>query len=252
QRFAVYLNAVSPTRAASVYARRAARHLLAGRDVERVLIGAAQADEPVSEVQQRTLALVLAAGMSRRMGRPKVLLPWGAQTVLEQIVCQLRGHVHEIVIVTGAQREAVEAIAARVGAGCVHNSDYTSGEMLTSLRVGLRELIARDAVAALTVLGDQPMIRAANVRKIVRAYAQGQGGIVAPSHTMRRGHPILIDRRYWQELLDLPPGSAPRDVINHHGDDIAYVETDDSVLRDIDTPEAYQEELRRAGIVSRD
>ncbi|MCL4246922.1 MAG: putative selenium-dependent hydroxylase accessory protein YqeC [Anaerolineae bacterium] len=247
-RLAVYLNAVPPTGVARVYADRAARKLLAGRAVERVLIGSAQAHDPVDAVRRRTLAIVLAAGMSQRMGQPKVLLPWGGQTVLQRILSQLIGSVDDIIVITGAQREAVEAIAEHVGAAGVNNPDYAAGEMLSSLQVGLRALIERDAQAALVVLGDQPMMRAANVRKIVRAYAQGKGGIIAPSHAMRRGHPILVDRRYWQEILDLPPASAPRDVINRHAADSAYVETDDSVLRDIDTPAAYQEELRRAGL----
>ncbi|MCC6616830.1 MAG: putative selenium-dependent hydroxylase accessory protein YqeC [Anaerolineae bacterium] len=246
-RTAVFLNAVERESAPLVYARRIARQLLAERDVDRVLIGAAQGDDPVLEVRRRTLAIVLAAGMSRRMGQPKVLLPWGDQVVLERILSQLAGAVDESIVITGAQREPVKAIAEHFCATCVHNPDYAEGDMLSSLQVGLRALIEREAQAALVVLGDQPMIRARNVHKIVQAYAQGQTGLVAPSHHMRRGHPILIDRRYWQPILDLPPGSAPRDVINQHADDIAYVNTDDSVLRDIDTPEIYREELRRAG-----
>jgi len=247
-RTAVVLNAVPRASAALVYARRIARTLLAERSIDRVLIGAAQADDPVVEVRQRTMAIVLAAGMSRRMGQPKVLLPWGDQTVLERILSQLIGSVDETVVITGAQRQAVEALARRAGATPIHNPDYAAGEMLSSLQVGLRALIERGAAGALAVLADQPMVRARTVHHIIQAYAQTQKGLVAPSHNMRRGHPILIDRRYWQALLDLPPGSAPRDVINRHPDDIAYVDADDSVLRDIDTLEAYREELRRAGL----
>ncbi len=66
---------------------------------------------------------------------------------------------------------------------------------------------------------------------------------------MRRGHPILIDRRYWNEILDLPADGAPRDVIERHKDRIAYVNVDtDSVLRDVDTPDDYQAARRLAGL----
>jgi molybdenum cofactor cytidylyltransferase len=127
-----------------------------------------------------------------------------------------------------------------------HNPDYAAGEMLSSLQIGLTAALNQNAAGALIVLGDQPSMRQKTIRSILDAYAEGRGTIIAPSHHMRRGHPILIDCMYWQELLDLPPGSAPRDVINRHADQIGYVEADDSVLRDIDTPEAYAEERRRA------
>ena len=120
--------------------------------------------------------------------------------------------------------------------------------MLSSLQTGLSAL--DDGVSAcLVFLGDQPQISARLVHQIMTAYAGGQGGIVAPSFMNRRGHPILIDRRFWPEILDLPDGGAPRDVINAHADDITYVITeDDTILRDMDTPEEYQAALRRAGL----
>lgn len=194
-------------------------------------------------------ALVLAAGLSSRMGQPKPLLDWGGRTVLEHILLQLRaGGISDSRVITGSHADALAAVAARMGVTTVHNADYATGEMLSSLQTGLRALLDTGVSAALITLGDQPMIRAENVRAVLDAYAAGKGGIVAPSHTMRRGHPILIDRRYWQELLDLPAGSAPRDAINRHANDTAYVDADESVLGDIDTPEAYAEARAKAGL----
>jgi len=98
-------------------------------------------------------------------------------------------------------------------------------------------------------LGDQPSLQARTIHQVLTAYAEGQGEIVAPSYQMRRGHPILIDRRYWSEILALPAEGAPRDVIERHKDRIAYVNVhSDSILRDVDTPEAYRDERRRAGL----
>lgn len=241
------INQVPPDAKARGQAAEIARLALA-EGMERVLIGAVQAEDAIYEAYRRVSAIVLGAGMSARMGRSKPLLAWGDTTVIEQIIRQLQAaSVSDIVVISGAQAEAVAEAAGRAGARCVHNPDYATGEMLSSLKCGLRAL-DRDVSAALVVLGDQPSLRAINVRRVLLAYAEGRGTIIAPSHVMRRGHPILIDRRCWQEILDLPPDSAPRDVINRHGDDIAYVECDDSILRDIDTPEAYQDELRRAGL----
>ncbi|MDX2140273.1 MAG: selenium cofactor biosynthesis protein YqeC [Chloroflexota bacterium] len=243
------LNAVPPAGSARTIAQRIARLTLERTPtLERVLIGAVQTDDPIYTIERRCAALVLAAGLSSRMGRSKPLLPWGERTVLEQVIGQLRaGLVTDIHVVTGAEHEAVAVVAAGAGVAVVHNPNYAAGEMLSSLHAGLRAL-PDHVSAALVTLGDQPMIRASNVRKLLRTYAENKGGIVAPSCNMKRGHPILIDRQYWDELLVLSPGSAPRDVINRHTDDIAYVETDDSVLQDIDTPEAYAAALQRFGL----
>jgi molybdenum cofactor cytidylyltransferase len=67
---------------------------------------------------------------------------------------------------------------------------------------------------------------------------------------MRRGHPILIDRRYWPEIMALPEDGSLRTIIDHYKDRIGYVTVDtDSVLGDVDTPDEYREERRRAGLV---
>jgi molybdenum cofactor cytidylyltransferase len=197
----------------------------------------------------RIAAIVLAAGLARRMGSPKVLLPWGhSPSILDHIVAQLKAaEVDHILVVTGHEAGKVREIAARHDVEIVHNPDYATGEMLSSLKVGVRALPEKVA-AALVVLGDQPRIQPEIVQRVVQAYTEGKGSIVAPSYQMRRGHPILIDRRYWDELLALPADGAPRDLINAHADEIAYVTVDtDSVLGDVDTPEDYEEERRRAG-----
>lgn len=201
-------------------------------------------------------AVVLAAGMATRMGQSKVLLPWGeGETILDHILTELKhADVSDIVVVTGHQADAVQAIAVRHDCVAVHNPDYAVGDMLSSLKTGIRALpdsaLPNTIAATLMVLGDQPRIQAAIVRQVVSAYSAGQGEIVAPSYQMRRGHPILIDRRYWDELLALPPDGAARTVINAHADRIAYVNVEtDSVLHDVDTPQDYAEERRRAGLV---
>lgn len=205
---------------------------------------------PIHEVQRHVGAVVLAAGLSSRMGSMKVLLSWqDGKTILEHILLQLiAAKPDHICVVTGHMADAVRAIAAPLGVQVVHNPDYQQGEMLSSVKVGLSQLPAHLA-AAMIVLGDQPRIQVRTVQQVMSAYAEGVGDIIAPSYQMRRGHPILIDRRYWRELLDLPPNGAPRDVINKYAANIGYVNVNtDSILTDVDTPQAYQEERRRAGL----
>lgn len=230
-------------------ARLIASLLLRSPRVHAVAIGAMQADDPVFEVRRPVAALVLAAGLSSRMGQPKVLLPWGRETVLESILRRLyMVRLDEIVVVTGHGAERVEEVAARLGVRTAHNPHYQMGEMLSSLQTGLRALDGRYE-ACLVVLGDQPLIPGYVYARLLTAYAERQGCIIAPSYQMRRGHPILIDRRHWPALLELPPGSAPREVINAHAAEIAYVTVNtDSILADMDTPDDYAAAKRRAGL----
>ena len=213
-------------------------------------IGSTRASDPVCELQRTVGAVVLAAGMARRMGQSKVLLPWAEnRTIVEHIIRQLMlARVDPITVVTGSRAGEVRAAAERMGADSVFNAAFESGEMLSSVKAGLRAM-PDHAAAALIVLGDQPRIQPRIVDQVLMAYAEGKGEIVAPSYGMRRGHPILIDRRYWAEILALPDDGAPRDVINRYPDRVAYVTVDsDSVLRDVDTPEDYRDERRRAGL----
>jgi molybdenum cofactor cytidylyltransferase len=118
--------------------------------------------------------------------------------------------------------------------------------MLSSLQTGLRAL-TESISACLVVLGDQPMIEGHVVQRLLTAYAHGQGEIVIPTCRGERGHPVLFARRFWPELLELTSG-APRDIIRRHPDQVAEVEVEtDSILRDLDTPEQYRQERRRAG-----
>jgi len=231
-------------------ARLVARFILRSPRLSGVAIGSVRGADPVHEVQRPVGAIVLAAGMSRRMGQSKVLLPWsGRKTIIEHILEQLiLSRVDHIIVVTGHRAEDVTRLAEKLGVGVTYNPDYETGEMLSSLKVGLRAMPAHIS-AAMIVLGDQPRIQPKVISQVLMAYAEGERDIVAPSYEMRRGHPILIGRRYWPEILALPDGGAPRDVISAHQDCIAYVNVDtDSVLGDVDTPEDYSQERWRAGL----
>lgn len=232
-------------------ARRTAQMILKEPRVHSVAIGSVRRKKhPIFEVQRRVAAIVLAAGLSRRMGRSKPLLQWGKKTVIETIVERVNLlRLSDVVVVTGHESAKVNSALKKTGVRTIYNKDYATGEMLSSMKAGLNAL--DDSISAcLIFLGDQPNINARLVTEVLIAYAEGRGTIVAPSYHMRRGHPILIDRRYWQEILNLPDGSAPRDVINAYAENTAYVQArDDSVLNDMDTPEEYREALRRAGLL---
>lgn len=179
------------------------------------------------------------------MGQPKQLLPYGPHTIIEQIVTVLlQCPLAEIVVVTGHRRQDIEAKLAAWPVRAVFNPNYRQGEMLSSIQHGLAAL-KPETQAALIVLSDQPQLKSSVIRQLVEAYSAGSGRLIMPSFRMRRGHPILIDQCYWPDILALDLNQTLRTVINAHADEIHYVVVDtDSVLRDIDTPAAYQQALR--------
>jgi molybdenum cofactor cytidylyltransferase len=185
-------------------------------------------------------AIILAAGESKRMGQPKMLLPWGEATVLGQVLLVLKSAgVEDIVTVTGGFREQVEVAAREFGSRVVFNGEYARNEMLDSVQHGLRSLKAQ-AEAVLICLGDQPQVQERSVRMVRERFENGKSRLVVPSYQMRRGHPWLVARPLWEEILSMKSPQSPRDFLNAHGKEIEYVEVDNpSILQDLDTPEDY-------------
>jgi molybdenum cofactor cytidylyltransferase len=188
-------------------------------------------------------AIVLAAGASRRMGRPKLLLPWGGTSVLGQVVSVFAGAgIPEILVVTGSDRADVEAVVAGLAAMFpvrpVFNAEHDSGGMLSSIRRGI-EAVGSQGRAALIGLGDQPQVREETVRRICDAFLERGMPLVVPSFAGRRGHPWLVARPLWGELLALPGGGSARQFIAAHSDGLEHVPADQTILQDLDTPEDY-------------
>ena len=186
-------------------------------------------------------AIVLAAGQSRRMGEPKMLLPWGKLTVIEHVIITfLNAGIEDVVLITGGAHELVEEATAQYPVRRIYNNDYANGEMLSSLQCGVKEM-SDQAQAALVGLGDQPQIQERTIQGVCKAYWESQPGLVIPSFQMRRGHPWLVARPLWDELLQMKPPESPRDFLNRHAAEIYYVEVDtSSILADLDTPDDYQ------------
>lgn len=194
-------------------------------------------------------AIILAAGLSRRMGRFKLTLPWGQTTVIGQVVATLASaRLTDLIVVTGHRAADVAAALTGAAARTIHNPDYEAGEMLSSIRVGLQaaaELPAALAPAALLCLGDQPQMEIATVQAVVAAGAAGGWtSIVVPSYRMRAGHPILLPAWLWPEILAC--ATTLRAVMAAHRAVTRYLVVDTpSVLADLDTPEDYGQHLRK-------
>jgi len=178
------------------------------------------------------------------MGQPKMLLPWGGSTVLGQVVATFAtAGVDELVVVTGGARAQVEGLVDRLSqefpVRAVYNPGYADGEMLASIQAGLAAL-GTGRRAALIGLGDQPQVRTDVVRRICASYQASGAQLIIPSFQNHRGHPWLLARPLWGEFLGLPGGTTPRAFLQAHAGAIQYIPVeDDSILRDLDTPEEY-------------
>ncbi len=197
-------------------------------------------------MNERIYGLVLAAGMARRMGSTKQLLPFGDRTILQTVVDTLSGaHLAGVAVVLGHDADAVrDSLRDRPVQFCV-NDAYREG-MFSSVFCGLHHLPA-DADAVLIALGDQPQIELHVVQAVVRAYREGDRGIVIPISGGKRGHPVLIDlARYRGEILGLSGDEGLKPVMRGHPQDTLEVPVDDEgILRDLDTPEDYRSEIER-------
>lgn len=186
--------------------------------------------------------IVLAAGRSRRMGRPKPFLRLEGQSFLERAVAALReGGCGEVVVVAGdpaddaARRVAEEA--GRLGARVAINAAAHS-EQVDSLRAGLRS-ISGDAEAAVVLPVDVPEASANLVAAVIGAFRRTRAPIALPAVDGKHGHPVLFARAAWPELLegDLPEGA--RTVVHAHARELAEVPVD-ALAADVDTPDDFR------------
>ncbi len=190
-------------------------------------------------------ALVLAAGESKRMGRPKLLLPLGRKTIIEHIVDNIcESKADQILVVLGShRREILDKLKGRPVLTAV-NHRYREG-MLSSIQAGFKAL-PHETSAALVSLGDQPLIPVSVIDRLIDAYEESQKGIVLPVYAKKRGHPILIDVKHKQEVLHLSPDIGLRALVRNHPRDVYEIKSDSPhILKDIDYPEDYKNELAK-------
>lgn len=234
-------------------ARLIARIALQSPRLEAVALGAVRANEPVCEVQRSVGAVVLAAGSSSRMGEAKVLLPWTqGRNIIEHIVEQLfRARLEQINVVTGHYVAKVKPVIKALGVKAVHNRAFKTGAMISSLKAGLRAM-PEHISAVLIVLGDQPHIEPKVLYRLLQAYAEGKGKLITPCFRSQRGYPILVSRSYWQEFLSLRNHESLDKAFDALADEIVYLDVKtDSIIRDINTPQEYEDERLRAGLLRR-
>lgn len=183
-------------------------------------------------------AIILAAGESRRMGQMKQLLPWGATTILGNVIENVRAsRVDEVILVVGYRAEEVLAAISYSGIKVKINPLYQQG-MSSSIRAGL-QAISDNTQAVLLVLGDLPLVSSETINKLIYAYERFRSDkrIIVPTYQGQRGHPVILDLKYRDDIMQLTGDLGCRQIITAHPHDILELEVDTpSILQDIDLP----------------
>jgi molybdenum cofactor cytidylyltransferase len=181
-------------------------------------------------------AVLLAAGVSSRMGKPKQTLPVNGVPMLERVLEILRRScVGRVVVVLGANAAEVRERVKFVDELVVVNPRFAEG-MSTSLRLGLKH-VGREADAVVIALGDQPFLHPTTIDKMVAAYEESRARIVIPKYRGARGNPVLFDKSVFPQIEKIRGDIGAKSVIQKNPADVLEVEVPDrGVLIDIDTP----------------
>jgi molybdenum cofactor cytidylyltransferase len=190
--------------------------------------------------------LILAAGTSSRLGRPKQLLELGGRPLLQHVVDTASevGCLDEVLVVLGHRASEVEeAIQLPPGARAVSNDVYAEGQS-TSIRKGLDE-VAPASAAVVVLLGDQPGVGGPAIRGVVEAYKRSGAVIVRARYADGPGHPVLLARPVWPLLRELDGDVGARAVMSARPGEVEDVPVEGSAPADVDTWEQYDLLRRR-------
>jgi molybdenum cofactor cytidylyltransferase len=208
-------------------------------------------EERAVETRRRVAAIVLAAGRSTRMGAVnKMLAEIGGKPLVriaaEQAVASLA---QPVIVVTGHEREKVEAALKGLPVRLVHNPDFSEG-LGSSLRTGIAA-VPEQADAAIVCLGDMPQVDAGLINRLIAAFDPDRGAlVVVPSIEGRRGNPVVWSRRFFHDLMAIQGDIGARYLIGNYAEAVVEVPVGgEAALTDVDTPEslsAVKAEIKRA------
>jgi molybdenum cofactor cytidylyltransferase len=224
-------------------ARGLADTLLTGYDA--VLVAAFKQSSAVKAVYEHTAGIILAAGVSERLGRSKQLLDWKGKPFVRQVAkTALAAGLQPVVLVTGADAANTEAAVAGLDLHIVRNEHWLAGQS-SSVKAGLAALPANSG-SALFMVVDQPQLPVALIETLRAEHAATQAPIVAPLVDGHRSNPVLFDRATFTDFAALEGDVGGRAIFSKHP--VTWVPwLDPSLAIDVDRPEDYNRLLRQAG-----
>ena len=223
--------------------------LLAGSsEAKRFLVTLAGSRDPVKInlcleggwLSAAVTCIILAAGLSSRMGQDKLRLKLGDKTVLEQTIDNIvKAGVKEIIVVNRPENN-LPILAEKYNCRIIENQHYKSG-ISSSLKAGLLA-VKNETQGVIFALGDQPFVSVDTIKLLVNRYRNNLKLITCPHYRGQRGNPIIFDRRTWPDLLRVNDDQGGRALFHTVApSEIDQVDTEDpAVVMDLDTPEDYQ------------
>ena len=202
---------------------------------------ASASDEDIASARApKIAALVLAAGQSRRMGSQNKLLAEldGKPMVRHVAEAVAASQAASMTVVLGHEADTVRAALADLKPSYAYNPDYAEG-LSTSMKTGIAA-VGEEVDGVIICLGDMPMVSTAVIDRMIAAFDPVEGrAIVVPTRRGKRGNPVLFGKRFFEEMARVSGDVGARHLIGNHEDLAVEIEVEDeSVLTDIDTPEA--------------
>lgn len=176
---------------------------------------------------------------------PKMLLPFDGKTMIEKTITNIiNSEVFSTLVVLGSFRDEICGVIRHLPVITCFNDKYREG-MLSSVQCGLKN-IPGSAGAVLIIPGDQPLIEPAVTNRVIGAYRRSKKGIVMPVFKGKRGHPLLVDRKYIEEIINYGKHEVLRSLARIHKDDVLEVSVNTvAILKDFDTKEDYLIEINK-------
>ena len=189
-------------------------------------------------------AVILSAGASTRMGRPKALLPYREGTFLEHLIQVTRDpRIGVTRVVLGAGGEMIREVANLNPSVVVLNTEWEKGQ-LSSIRAGLRSLDGIETDGMILCPVDHPLVSARLVSELVTQFYEHKKSVVLPTFKGRRGHPAIFSKDLFGELLAAPEDKGARAVVWAHSSDVLEVPTDEEgVILNLNDPDMLKRAL---------
>jgi molybdenum cofactor cytidylyltransferase len=201
--------------------------------------------QPATSNRPDVWVIILAAGESKRMGSPKMLLPFGNKTIIETVIENVVSSVADntMVVLGSSGDEILEKIAWLPVKHC-YNENYSEG-MLSSVKCGFSKLPEKFD-AAMVLPGDYPGVGAGVINMLIESFTGSKKKIVIPLFRGKRGHPIVISYELREEVMRLGPEKGLRELPDKFPDDVLEVDVNNqAVLKDIDNMDDYMNELKQ-------
>lgn len=191
------------------------------------------------EQHRPIIGIILAAGMSTRLGRPKQLLEINGKALVAHVVdAGLATALDDLIVVTGYRSAAIEAALGTREVRFCHNEHFADGQ--SSSLVAALDTLPPDTDAVVVLLSDQPTVRSVVIDRLLKQRRHTAPSIVMASYGGTSAHPVLFGREHFSELREIRGDQGARDVIRRHHSKVATVDGGaDTPPPDVDTEEAY-------------